>query len=433
MDRRIQGHEIYVLRPPVEPWDGRWWVYAPLARASTLMRDSELKELEAAATGGGSANAKQRLAELSEDTRRKSNVKSGLKRLLLVPTAACNFNCRYCFAAAGHSKDELSEPMGRAAIDYYIDHAAPETPLSICFLGGGEPTLALPMIDRLLDYAEHRNKDARPCQFSIVTNGSGNVDALVAVSLRHKVSVGFSFDIIKDAQERDRGHYDLVESNLRNMLAAGLEVVLKATITPDTAPLMADMVRTTAKNWPGVGTIHMEPVLAAAMYPDPQKLRAFYQHFTVGWFEAYEVAKILGLQLANSLSAHTRSLLDRYCDGAFLVGPTGVVTACEFVSSPRDPGFADAVLGRVDTNGCITLTGTGRVASRGRHSHCEGCFAKWHCAGGCGHRRLVLGDVLEAETCRFTREFMARILFARFEEAMHSFMERTENDKGCGQ
>lgn len=423
-DRRIGGREIYVLRPPSQSWDGWWWVYAPLARASTLMRDSEVQDLEAATRGAGTVNARKRLVELSEDTRTRSNAKRGLRRLMLVPTAACNFNCRYCFAVAGHSADQLSETMGRSAIDYYLGHSVPGAPLTICFLGGGEPTLVLPLIDRLLDYAELRNNGERPCQFSIVTNGSGNVEDLIDVSFRHKVSIGFSFDILKDAQERDRGHYELVAKNLRALLTAGIEVSIKTTITPDTAPFMSEMVRITVLSWPSVNSIHMEPVLAPAMYSDTEKLRAFYQAFITGWFEASTVAKKYGINLGNSLSAHTRLLLDRFCDGTFLVGPRGILSACEFVSSPQDPGFVDVELGHVDRNGKMMLDGTGHIASQGRRFSCERCFAKWHCAGGCGHRRLVLGATLDSETCRFTREFMARTLFSRFEETMRIVMKQ---------
>lgn len=422
-DRRVGKFEIYVLSPPMRRWRGWWWVYAPLARASILLKNSELRELEKAARGGGKEESRRLLAELSADVRHATGPTSGIQRLLLVPTAACNFHCNYCFSAAGHSFATLSENAGKAAIDYYLAHSAPNTPLDIAFLGGGEPTLELPLADRLLDYAELHNAAARPCRFSIVTNGGGNVVALIGFALRHKASIGFSFDILRAAQERNRGHYDCVEKNLRALLSAGVSIDIKATITPDTTSMMEEMIRETGKKWPSISSVQMEPVLSTALYTQAKDLRAFYSAFTTGWFRARKIAKKVGVRLGNSLAMHARLLLDRYCNGTFLVGPNGVVTACEFVSSPKDPGFEDVLLGRANTNGRLVLDGTGTVASRGKRPGCEMCFAKWHCAGGCGHRRLILGEELDTETCRFTRRFLARVLFTRMEEALRAKQE----------
>ena len=365
-DRRLGTGEIYALRPPSRRWRGWWWVYAPLARASTLVDDSGLRSLETAARGKGDTQSKHLLEELSREERPASDAGVTFRRLLLVPTAACNFRCRYCFAAAGHSGAMLSEADGCVAIDHYLAHSPPEAPVDICFLGGGDPSLALPLANRLLEHAEWRNNGTRPCSFSFVTHGGGNAQALAAFALRHKVSVGISFDILPEIQERNRGHYALVEANLRALLGDGVEVGLKTTITPDATPLMERMVRETAARWPGVSYLQMEPVLAPDMYPTPLSLRTFYRTFVSGWFKALRTAKKLGVGLGSSFSAHSRLLLNRFCDGSLLIAPNGVVSACEFVSAPQDPGFGDALLGRVTKGGSLVLDGPGGVASKGR-------------------------------------------------------------------
>ena len=68
--------------------------------------------------------------------------------LFLFPTNRCNLGCVYCYASSGPAGGPpLSEHDAAVAIDRFFDELAPEVAhVSLSFHGGGEPTVALPVM-----------------------------------------------------------------------------------------------------------------------------------------------------------------------------------------------------------------------------------------------------------------------------------------------
>ena len=44
---------------------------------------------------------------------------------------------------------------------------------------------------------------------------------------------------------------------------------------------------------------------------------------------------------------------------------------------------------------------------------CRDCYARWHCAGGCVHQRIVYTPEQMHEICRHTRYMLRMILFEK--------------------
>jgi len=87
-------------------------------------------------------------------------------KLTLLVTTDCNSLCKYCYA------DEnkivyLNFNLARKVIDKFIEERKPKE-LSIDFHGGGEPTLAIDLIKRTIEYVKAKKIKSN---FNIQTNG----------------------------------------------------------------------------------------------------------------------------------------------------------------------------------------------------------------------------------------------------------------------
>jgi uncharacterized protein len=99
-----------------------------------------------------------------------SRLSSSTLALTIAPTLACNFSCDYCFES--QSAVRMSEQTQRALLDFADYHLEEASKLLVCWFGG-EPTLCLPIIERLqtelLEIAERHNAQMEPT--SLITNG----------------------------------------------------------------------------------------------------------------------------------------------------------------------------------------------------------------------------------------------------------------------
>lgn len=102
--------------------------------------------------------------------------------LTIAPTLACNFDCHYCFEA--RSNIRMSEETQEALLRFSDRHLMRSGALRVCWFGG-EPTLCLPIIERvqsrLLEAAEKRRVGIVPG--GIITNGY-LLDAAMAQRLK---------------------------------------------------------------------------------------------------------------------------------------------------------------------------------------------------------------------------------------------------------
>lgn len=67
----------------------------------------------------------------------------------------CNLRCSYCFAAQGdfgHGRKLMPFEVGKAAIDFLIEHSANRHNLELDFFGG-EPLMNFEVVKQVVEYA----------------------------------------------------------------------------------------------------------------------------------------------------------------------------------------------------------------------------------------------------------------------------------------
>ena len=101
--------------------------------------------------------------------------------VLLFITERCNLTCDYCYVRQG------TNVMPFEVAKKVIDQVSEGT---IIDLFGGEPTLELDLLHRIVDYARSTGKRL---PFQLYTNGSHYSDSLVAL-IRKGVNISISFD-----------------------------------------------------------------------------------------------------------------------------------------------------------------------------------------------------------------------------------------------
>lgn len=90
--------------------------------------------------------------------------------LTIAPTLACNFACEYCFE--GRSTARMSDETQKALLEFVDNKLNLSSKMLITWFGG-EPTLCMPIIERLqrglIDLAEDHQVEMEPA--SIISNG----------------------------------------------------------------------------------------------------------------------------------------------------------------------------------------------------------------------------------------------------------------------
>ena len=142
-----------------------------------------------------------------------------VKALCLHIAHDCNLACRYCFAEEGeyHGRRALmSYEVGKAALDFLMDHSGNRRNLEVDFFGG-EPTLNFDVVKRLVEYGRSqeaaRNKNFR---FTLTTNGVLLDDEIMEFCNREMANVVLSIDGRKEVNDRMRpfrggqGSYDRI-------------------------------------------------------------------------------------------------------------------------------------------------------------------------------------------------------------------------------
>ena len=106
--------------------------------------------------------------ELRPDSGRRAN-------LFLFPTNRCNLGCVYCYASSGPAGGQpLAEDDAALAIDRFFDDLGAEVAhVSLSFHGGGEPTVALPVMrSAWRRFQAHAKRRGLTAHAATITNGA---------------------------------------------------------------------------------------------------------------------------------------------------------------------------------------------------------------------------------------------------------------------
>lgn len=422
MDTKILAlKQIYTIQMNTESYKGKYIVYLPIQGYATIVEEEVLKNLCRVVGGEDIDNprVKNILSHLNDEKKKiflTPHSESGLLNMMILPNNKCNFNCSYCYSAAGRSGKEISLKTLMSALDYFLDEQrAVGERLTISVLGGGEPMLSWKILKPVLDHAyclaDKRNKTL---PISLVTNGSIVTDDMLDYCKSHGISVSVSFDILEDVQNSQRGHYDTVRLNINRLTEYGLDIAINTVITNTNVNRMSEMINHLNSIAPGVKKVSFKSLISSEYFSSIEDRKKYYHTFIDNFFEAQSLAEKLGIYLTSPYQNASMCLADRYCPGKFVVTAEGTVSICHCVSSSSDLLHDKFVFGKIKDAGKIEIdhTSLSDILSHNQnyYERCNDCPARWNCAGGCYTDNCTMNSLEHNAYCDSMRYFLEKYL-----------------------
>lgn len=351
----------------------------------------------------------------------KVNKVSDLQKMSVLPNHTCNFHCSYCYSAKGRSNVTLQQNVLDKSLEYFINpQRLNDRHLSLSFIGGGEPLLSWELVEHGIRYAHKLAlRHGFNLRMTLTTNGSIMNEKIIQCLKEYQVLPNISFDILEEAQNKYRKHFDQVCNTIDRLCKNGLVPVINATITPDTVERMTEMFCFMDVRFPEIKDMVFEPVVSDELFTTAKELGSFYDKYLEHFFAVKDQAQKAKKNITCRIFKNIDSLLERGCPSKFTLTPQGDLSICYCTSSPKEKMYADRIYGKVDDKGVnIEEEKFQRINGINIYSFtkCENCFAKWHCAGGCMCPNDLYDETYLNEICRFTKEMICRTLVQRLEE-----------------
>ncbi len=415
--------------------EGRYLVYAPLCRAAFIANARTVNFLADLKTGlhdtssdpdGALVQFLRRLEFLDASSESPPiTVFQGEPEpttVSLFLTTACNLRCTYCYASAGDTPQKfMSLDVAKRGIDFVAGNAARKQTgyFEVAYHGGGEPSLNWRTMTHSLDYA--RDKAAElglEVSAGMATNGMMN-DTQIYWVIANLHSVSLSCDGLPSVNDRHRlmingqGSSERIIHTLRRFDAAGFCYGLRLTVTHDQIPQLPASVEFLCREFKPV-RLQVEPVYQLGRGRDADSAE------TEAFIAAYRAAKECAYQYGRELTysgARLDTLTNHFCgvsQDSFCLSPDGNVSACYEAFAEEGEHSKVFFYGTPTPNGNGYNFDLDKLAHLRQQAvqhrpYCQGCFAKWHCAGDCYHKVLAQTGMLEfngSERCHITRELI---------------------------
>lgn len=192
------------------------------------------------------------------------SVEMQTKTITLAVIEWCNLKCSYCYEVHKTNK-VMSVETGERAIDRMFEeyedgsgYISPENSMAIILeFIGGEPFLAIDLIDHLTDYFKKkairlRHVWAMNYMISITTNGTLYFDERVQDYInknKNNLSLTITIDGNKKLHDACRifhdgsGSYDLVERAVKHQIAHSGDISTKLTLAPENIEYLVDAIK----------------------------------------------------------------------------------------------------------------------------------------------------------------------------------------------
>lgn len=169
-----------------------------------------------------------------------------VKRLTLVVTHQCNFDCRYCLQK--HEDVSMTKETAIKAIDAFASGICEGDKAQISFYGG-EPLLQKELIKELVRYSSEKIfsiPDTR-LSFEITTNGLLLDEDFIAFSKKNRILLALSHDgLAQDPVRTDCGGHmtkELVDQKLQMLLKTFPDTIVMMTVHPEYVDRMGESLK----------------------------------------------------------------------------------------------------------------------------------------------------------------------------------------------
>lgn len=434
----VLSAEVFLI--PVE--EGKYLIYAPLRRAA-FVTNAKVVNFLAGLQAGVFDEAADPDGALVAFLRRLEILDAGPEALPIttfggVPepttvtlflTTACNLRCTYCYAAAGDTPTKfMSLEVAKRGIDFVATNALKQKVpyFEIAYHGGGETTVNWRVMTGSLEYARQKASAlGLAVSASAATNGvltDEKIDWVIA----NLDSVSVSFDGLPTVHDTHRltvmgqGSSAQVIHTLRRFDAVDFPYGLRMTVTADQITMLPDSAEYVCANF-RPRRIQVEPAYQIGRWQNAPSAET--AEFIAAFRAAQQRASRFGYELFFS-AARLGVLTNHFCgitQDSFALSPDGNVSACYEVFSEDNPWATTFFYGQPDpaSRGYklnLPVLNNLRQQAVQHREYCQGCFAKWTCAGDCYHKSLTVngaGEFAGSDRCNITRELTKDQILAK--------------------
>jgi len=322
----------------------------------------------------------------------------------------CNLACSYCFAGGGdyHLKTATTKNMpldtAKACIDFLIKNSGNKRNLEIDFFGG-EPLLNFDAITKAVAYG--RQQEAlhdKKFKFTVTTNALGLTDEMIDFFNKEIYNVVISIDgreAVHNLARPDINGQPSFERVVKNALRfknkrGGASYYIRGTYTAENLDFSKDVLALADL---GFDQISLEPVVL----PDSHKLALRQEHLPI-LLEQYEILAAEYLKRGDFNFFHFNidlsggPCLKKRLSGCgvgaeyLCVSVDGSIYPCHRFDGVSEYKMGHVLGGAVDKK----MSKQFQDANIFKKPHCDTCFAKYFCSGGCNANNLEYGGDLNA-------------------------------------
>jgi uncharacterized protein len=170
-------------------------------------------------------------------------------KMEIVYTEACNLACTYCFEGDKIRPRSMTKEVSRKAVDLLFDYCGDAGQVQITHFGG-EPLLRWKLVKECIEYASQQALERGVAvHHQMTTNGTLITDEIAHFMRDHGLTPLISLDGL--AASHDRHRRDRQGRPTFERVITGLQTIrkvhgwagVKVTVTPESAPTLADDVR----------------------------------------------------------------------------------------------------------------------------------------------------------------------------------------------
>lgn len=320
-----------------------------------------------------------------------------IKAMCLHIAHDCNLACKYCFAEGGeyhsHDRSLMSFETGKKALDFLVEHSGNRKNLEVDFFGG-EPLMNFEVVKQLVEYGrsieKEKNKNFR---FTLTTNAMLLNDEITEFLNKEMSNVVLSIDGRKEVNDRMRvtrngkGSYDVIVPKIQEFVKKRGEKdhYIRGTFTRHNLDFTNDIQEFLDL---GFDNLSIEPVVTTAdygiRYEDLPQIMDEYEKLARLYIQRRKDGKpftFFHFMIDLDQGPCVIKRLSGCGSGTEYVAvtPKGEIYPChQFV------GQEEFIIGNVDEGITNTeIPETFRKASVYTKDHCDKCFAKFYCSGGC--------------------------------------------------
>lgn len=321
-----------------------------------------------------------------------------IKAMCLHVAHDCNMRCRYCFAGTGNFGGErgvMDVATGQKALDFLIQSSGKRKHIEIDYFGG-EPLLNFAVVKELVKYGKQRAREAGKILKQTLTTNALLLDSeTIAYLNRENILLVLSLDGRPEVNNLMRplttgeGSYDRILPRIKELIQTrkGVNYYVRGTYTRKNLDFSQDVLHMVKE---GFKEVSVEPVVTepereyALQEEDIPILAKQYELLAEAWLEHWEKGEPFNFFHFN-INLDKGPCVYKRLSGCgagheyVAVSPEGDIYPChQFV------GQEEFKLGDVEKGIIKLFWGEKfRAAHILNKEKCKGCWARFHCSGGC--------------------------------------------------